>query len=30
MINVLFVCHGNIDVVSVDKLCSSTINHDTV
>ena len=29
MIKVLMVCHGRIDV-SVDKLCNSTISHDTV
>lgn len=29
MIKVLFVYHGRIDV-SVDKLCNSTISHDTV
>ena len=29
MINVLFVCHGMIDV-SADKLCNSTISHDMI
>ncbi len=29
MMKVLFVCHGRIGV-SVDKLRSSTISHDTV